>query len=281
MRAVPACSSRAGGGRQVPSGDRVLHRVQHSARPDHCRHVPHRRCHIGTGTGLTPPTSAPGRGSPTLPHLHRDRARPIAHLHEERAQTLPHSAARGLGSPLPVASAASRTDRCRHMELGRLLPTAPDVLPGASLPRPTIYRYSYVSIRLCIYIYIHLYIYVYIFCQQLPTFYQARLSLGQLYIDIAMYLYVYISISIYISIYICIYILPTASDVLPGVSLPVSANAVAHTPLTHSCYARVANARVTGLQRAQVGGGVGRNPPSGNTRHGTSRVPCTVTELAS
>jgi hypothetical protein len=34
-----------------------------------------RPCHICTGTGLAPATSAPGLGSP-LPHLHRNRARP-------------------------------------------------------------------------------------------------------------------------------------------------------------------------------------------------------------
>ena len=31
-------------------------------------------CHICTGTGLTPATSAPGLGPPLLPHLHRDWA---------------------------------------------------------------------------------------------------------------------------------------------------------------------------------------------------------------
>ena len=36
--------------------------------------------HICTGTGLTPPTSAPGLGSP-LPHLHRHWAHLIRHLH--------------------------------------------------------------------------------------------------------------------------------------------------------------------------------------------------------
>ncbi len=35
-------------------------------------------CHICTGTGLTPPTSAPGPGSPR-PHLRRDRARPLSY----------------------------------------------------------------------------------------------------------------------------------------------------------------------------------------------------------
>jgi hypothetical protein len=45
-------------------------------------------CHICTGAGLTPATSAPGLGSP-LPHLHRDWAHPchictgagLAHAH--------------------------------------------------------------------------------------------------------------------------------------------------------------------------------------------------------
>ena len=39
-----------------------------------------RPCHICTGTGLTPATSAPGLGSP-LPHLHRDRAPRHMHTH--------------------------------------------------------------------------------------------------------------------------------------------------------------------------------------------------------
>ncbi len=56
-------------------------------------------CHVCTGTGLTPATSATGLGSPCttsapglglpLPHLHRGLGSPLPHLH------------RGLGSPLP------------------------------------------------------------------------------------------------------------------------------------------------------------------------------------
>ncbi len=72
-----------------------------------------RRCHIGTGTGLTPATSAPGLGSPlptsaprqglSLPHRHRDWAHPCPHLHRDWAHPLPTSA-RGLqrlGPPPP------------------------------------------------------------------------------------------------------------------------------------------------------------------------------------
>jgi hypothetical protein len=42
-------------------------------------------CHICTGTGPTPATSAGGLGSP-LPHMHRDWARPrrpLPHLHQD------------------------------------------------------------------------------------------------------------------------------------------------------------------------------------------------------
>jgi hypothetical protein len=48
------------------------------ARTHPCSHLHRDRahpCHICTGTGLTPPASAPGLGSP-LPQLHRVLARP-------------------------------------------------------------------------------------------------------------------------------------------------------------------------------------------------------------
>jgi hypothetical protein len=53
-----------------------------------------------TGTGLTPPTSAPGLGSPLphcprtgphrLPHLRRGWAHPLPHLRRDWAHPLPH-----------------------------------------------------------------------------------------------------------------------------------------------------------------------------------------------
>ena len=55
-------------------------------------------CHICNKTGLTPPTSAPGLGSP-LPHLHRDLAH-RCHICTGTGLAPPTSAA-GLGSPLP------------------------------------------------------------------------------------------------------------------------------------------------------------------------------------
>ena len=41
--------------------------------------------HICAGTGLNPPTSAPGPGSP-LPHLRRDQAHPSPILRRDRAR---------------------------------------------------------------------------------------------------------------------------------------------------------------------------------------------------
>ena len=67
-----------------------------------------RASHICSWTGLAPPTSAPGLGSP-LPHLHRDWARP-AHICTGTVPTPPTSAPR-LGSP-----------RC-HIRAGTYLPT--------------------------------------------------------------------------------------------------------------------------------------------------------------
>ena len=54
-------------------GTGTAHRRPHLHRD--CAH----RCHVGTGTALVPPASAPGLGS-CLPHLHRDRAhaRPVS-----------------------------------------------------------------------------------------------------------------------------------------------------------------------------------------------------------
>ena len=57
-----------------------------------------RPCHICTGTGLTPATSAPGLGSPP-PHLHRDWANPC-HICAGNGLT-PATSAPGLGEPLP------------------------------------------------------------------------------------------------------------------------------------------------------------------------------------
>jgi hypothetical protein len=56
------------------------------------------RCHICTGTGPAPATSAPGLG-PTLPHLHRDWARPC-HICTGTGPA-PATSAAGLGSLLP------------------------------------------------------------------------------------------------------------------------------------------------------------------------------------
>ena len=66
----------------VPCGNRVRRAVSH----------------ICAGTGLTPPTSAPGLGSP-LPHLRQDWAHP-SHICAGTGLTAPTSAP-GLGSPLP------------------------------------------------------------------------------------------------------------------------------------------------------------------------------------
>ncbi len=66
------------GGRQRVSGSPLPHLHRDWARP----------CHICTGTGLTPATSAPGLGSP-LPHLHRDWARPC-HSCTGTGLTRPH-----------------------------------------------------------------------------------------------------------------------------------------------------------------------------------------------
>jgi hypothetical protein len=55
-------------------------------------------CHICTETGLTPPTSAPGLGSP-LPHLHRDWACPC-HICTGTG-VAPSTSAPGPGLPLP------------------------------------------------------------------------------------------------------------------------------------------------------------------------------------
>jgi hypothetical protein len=56
------------------------------------------RCRICTGTGFTPATSAPGRGSP-LPRLHRDGVHPC-HICTGTGIT-PATSAPGPGSPLP------------------------------------------------------------------------------------------------------------------------------------------------------------------------------------
>ena len=55
-----------------------------------------RPCHICTGTGLAPATSAPGLGSP-LPHLHRDWAH-RCHICT-RTGLAPATSAPGLGRP--------------------------------------------------------------------------------------------------------------------------------------------------------------------------------------
>jgi hypothetical protein len=58
-------------------------------------------CHSCTGTGLTPPTSAPGPGLPR-PHLHRDWGSPLPHLHRDGAR--PPTSAPGRGSPAPTSA---------------------------------------------------------------------------------------------------------------------------------------------------------------------------------
>jgi hypothetical protein len=60
------------------------------------RQEPTHPYHIRTGTGPTPPTSAPGLGPP-LPHPHRDWAHP-AHICTGTGRT-PLTSAPGLGSP--------------------------------------------------------------------------------------------------------------------------------------------------------------------------------------
>jgi hypothetical protein len=64
-------------------------------------------CHICTGTGLPPLTSAPGLGS-SSPHLHRDWGSSLPHLHLDWARPfhvctgtglILAASARGLGSP--------------------------------------------------------------------------------------------------------------------------------------------------------------------------------------
>ncbi len=53
-----------------------LHQPQHSPQASRLSHLRRAHpCHICTGTGLATTTSAPGLGS-SLPHLHRDWARP-------------------------------------------------------------------------------------------------------------------------------------------------------------------------------------------------------------
>ncbi len=93
-----------------------------------------RLSHICTGTGLTPPTSAPGLGSP-LPHLHRDRAHP-SHICTGTGLASPTSAP-GPGSPLPHL----HRDRARlsHICIGTGL-TPPTSAPGPGSPLPHLHR---------------------------------------------------------------------------------------------------------------------------------------------
>jgi hypothetical protein len=96
-----------GRARAVPYNSPVMrhvptrHTTDNGTGPRGCR----RRCgawskggRICTGTGLAPPTSALGLGSP-LPHLHRDWARP-SHICTGTGLAPPTSAP-ALGSPLP------------------------------------------------------------------------------------------------------------------------------------------------------------------------------------
>ncbi len=46
--------------------------------------------HICAASGLTPPTSAPGLGARPCPHPHRDWAHPFLHLHRDWAHPFPH-----------------------------------------------------------------------------------------------------------------------------------------------------------------------------------------------
>ena len=71
------------------------------------------RCHICTGTGLTPATSAPGLGSP-LPHLHRDWARSCPHLRRDWAHPCHICTGTGLTPPTsaPGLQVAGMTEFC-------------------------------------------------------------------------------------------------------------------------------------------------------------------------
>ena len=86
--------------------------------------------HICTGTGLTPPTAAPGLGSP-LPHLRRDWAHPF-HICTGSG-LIPATSAPGLGSP-HLTSAPGLGSRLPHLhrDWGSPHPTS---APG--LGRPT------------------------------------------------------------------------------------------------------------------------------------------------
>jgi hypothetical protein len=97
-----------------------LHRDRGSPLPHLHRDRTH-PCHICTGTGLTPATSAPGSGSP-LPHLHRDRAQPRLCAVSASVQPLVfvewrrtlrcHALARPEGSA--VAFAPLHVSNCEH-----------------------------------------------------------------------------------------------------------------------------------------------------------------------
>ena len=86
--------------KEDPVGSPLPHLHRDRARP----------CHICTGTGLTPPTSPPGRGSP-LPHrdlgsragLHRDWFRPSPRLR------------RDCGSPLHICARIPRRTPPTHL----------------------------------------------------------------------------------------------------------------------------------------------------------------------
>ena len=68
-----------------------------------------RPCHICTGTGLTPATSASGPGSP-LPHLHRDWANPC-HICTGTGRTLPHLH-RDWANPCHICTGTRRPGTC-------------------------------------------------------------------------------------------------------------------------------------------------------------------------
>jgi hypothetical protein len=109
-----------------------------------------RPCHICTGTGLAPPTSAPGLGSP-LPHLHRDWARP-SHICTGTGPT-PGTSAPGLSSPrphlrrdrpLPRRSCALRVQptptlahRIDHALVAALQAGVSPFSPGRGVPSPS------------------------------------------------------------------------------------------------------------------------------------------------
>ncbi len=104
--------------RGAQAHDAVAAPVSDTWRHDRTRLTP---CHICTGTGLAPATSAPGLDSPPatsapglgspLPYLHRDWAHPLSHLHRDFVEPRPSfpsdSDARSCVSPAWLVTVAA------------------------------------------------------------------------------------------------------------------------------------------------------------------------------